>query len=322
MRLPFLPLCWAGILALGPVPVRAATWSLEEVAPELGEGKRPAIGRSVAGAEMMVAGQPFSTGIGLHSGSFLQIDLHKNAKRLVGAVGLQDGNRSSGAGLLVFGDGRLLWNSGLVNSGEAPKPFDVDLNGVRILALKVIPGHDFSFGDHVNLIEAALEYSGKKPESIHPDEVENLTEYDLTQISLAEEDGRERPVIAGMDPTGGTLSIASETFSSGFWMHSGRSLKVSLGGSAKSFTAKVGVQDGQKGSMEFVVLGDGRELARVGPLQGGEAAVPLSADLQGIEDLELQALAGPGGEYQDHGVWGDPILTLDGVRPKTAGQAP
>ncbi|MCX6872377.1 MAG: NPCBM/NEW2 domain-containing protein [Verrucomicrobia bacterium] len=56
-----------------------------------------------------------------------------------------------------FGDGKLLWESGVMKAGEAPKPCDVALTGVRTLLLEVGEAGDGKAQDHADWAEAKFE---------------------------------------------------------------------------------------------------------------------------------------------------------------------
>src|SRR5512133_410685 len=61
---------------------------------------------------------------------------------------------------------------------------------------------------------------------------------------------------------GGPLSIAGAHFSHGYGTHAPGKLRIDLAGGAQRFQAVVGVNDSAKdlGSVEFIVLGDKKEL--------------------------------------------------------------
>ena len=73
---------------------------------------------------------------------------------------------------------------------------------------------------------------------------------------------------------GGPLKIDGETFAHGVGTHAISNLRVNLDGNARSFPAKVGLDDGAegKGSIEFVVVGDGKVLRKSGLMAGRQPA--------------------------------------------------
>jgi len=81
-------------------------------------------------------------------------------------VGVND--LPSGKGSVEFivrGDGKVLWQSGVVRGGEAAKNVDVSVKGVRTLMLEVTDGKDGVERDHADWAEAALEVTGTQPKS-------------------------------------------------------------------------------------------------------------------------------------------------------------
>jgi len=87
----------------------------------------PHPGASVEGHPLSIGGQPFAHGLGTHAQSTFRVALHGQAERFTAAVGVDDevGQRGS----VVFklrGDGKLLWESGLLRGGEAAKAVTVD----------------------------------------------------------------------------------------------------------------------------------------------------------------------------------------------------
>lgn len=111
---------------------------------------------------------------------------------------------------------------------------------------------------------------------------------------------------------GAALTVAGEAHDSGIGTHADSVWKLNLEGRGIEFRSKVGVQDGSPGRVEFIVKGDGKELARSGPITGGDPAKPLYADLAGIRSLELIVDA-LGDTTSDHADWLDPVIVHNGA---------
>ena len=64
-----------------------------------------------------------------------------------------------------------------------------------------------------------------------------------------------------------------------------------------SVSALVGIGDESnvEGGVEFVLLGDGKELWRSGSLTKEAGAKPVQADIQGVQSLELRVEGSAGG---------------------------
>ena len=129
----------------------------------------PHPGASVEGHPLSIGGQPFAHGLGTHAQSTFRVALHGQAERFTAAVGVDDevGQRGS----VVFklrGDGKLLWESGLLRGGEAAKAVTVDLRGVKVLTLGVDDGGDGIDYDHADWANAELSVAAGKPEAMAP----------------------------------------------------------------------------------------------------------------------------------------------------------
>lgn len=115
---------------------------------------------------------------------------------------------------------------------------------------------------------------------------------------------------------GRTMTIAGQTFQRGFGTHATSSLLVLLDGKAKSFTAKVGLDDevkGQRPAVEFVLNGDGKKLWSSGIMHLGDSARLCQVSLAGIQKLELIVTDGRNGDYYDHANWADAQFEAAGV---------
>jgi alpha-galactosidase len=108
---------------------------------------------------------------------------------------------------------------------------------------------------------------------------------------------------------GNVLTIGGKTFEHGFGTHAESTLIIKLDGDAKSFSASVGVDDevnkNPASSVEFIVIGDGKELWHSGVMHAGDAAKDCQVDLSGVKALTLKVGdAGDGIDY-DHADWVD-----------------
>lgn len=65
---------------------------------------------------------------------------------------------------------------------------------------------------------------------------------------------------------------------------------------------------GTSGHVVFEVLGDGRSLARVGPLKGGDAARRISTPVAGVTNLQMVVTSAGGDGLGNYAVWGAPRL--------------
>ncbi|MBP8258872.1 MAG: NPCBM/NEW2 domain-containing protein [Verrucomicrobia bacterium] len=139
---------------------------------------QPQIDRSIREQPLAIAGRKFEHGVGTHARSVLWIQLDGGSERFRAHVGVDDA--AGGPGSVVFrvlGDGRTLYESGLMKTNQAAREIDVDLRGVQSLLLQVDDGGDGVSYDHANWAEARFEVAGARPRSI---EAPRETPYLLT----------------------------------------------------------------------------------------------------------------------------------------------
>jgi alpha-galactosidase len=118
---------------------------------------------------------------------------------------------------------------------------------------------------------------------------------------------------------GNPLQIAGQMFARGLGTHADSALYVQLNGGSRRFTAMVGVDDevGRPGSVEFRILGDGKELLKSGMIRRGEAARKVDVDVSGIMLLVLIVNSGPDGINYDHADWAEAAFEVVGPEPRT-----
>jgi alpha-galactosidase len=124
--------------------------------------------KSYVGKPLSIAGRKFERGVGTHAISTLVIDLKQSAVRFTAFVGIDDDTiqHPGSVEFRVIGDSRTLWKSGLVKSGQAPRPVDVDLRGIKLLILRVGDAKDGIGCDHGDWADAKIEFSGPRPETV------------------------------------------------------------------------------------------------------------------------------------------------------------
>jgi NPCBM/NEW2 domain/Right handed beta helix region len=109
---------------------------------------------------------------------------------------------------------------------------------------------------------------------------------------------------------GGPIRIGAAAFDHGIGTHAPSRIVVKVEGRCSVFVAAVGldeeVQD--RGSVVFEVWGDGERLANSGLVRGPQAAVPIAADVTGVDAMELRVSPGGDGNAFDHADWGDARL--------------
>jgi hypothetical protein len=121
--------------------------------------------------------------------------------------------------------------------------------------------------------------------------------------------------VGGTNAGDGTpLTIGGTVYPKGLGTNSVSDVTLYLGGNCSKFTATVGNDDdaGGNGSMTFSVLGDGKTLAATGTVRGHDPAQQISADLTGVQSLDLVVGDAGDGNAYDHGDWATPKLTCSG----------
>jgi alpha-galactosidase len=166
-----VPLCLVLTVTLVAVSAAAAAETVPLVSLDLSKMKqgwgKPQINQSIREKPLTIAGKKFAEGVGTHAHSTLWIDLAGGTDRFQASVGVDDA--AGGPASVVFrivGDGKKLFDSGLMKVGDAAKAVDVELRGVKILLLQVTDGGDGVHFDHANWADAQFVVSGAKPRAI------------------------------------------------------------------------------------------------------------------------------------------------------------
>jgi alpha-galactosidase len=119
--------------------------------------------QSVDGHGLSIGGQTFAHGLGTHAESILYINLKNAAQTFSASVGVDDEvnkNPASSIEFIVLGDGKILWQSGVMKAGEAAKNFTVNLASMKTLLLKAGDAGDGNSFDHADWADAKFETDG------------------------------------------------------------------------------------------------------------------------------------------------------------------
>jgi len=122
--------------------------------------------RSVDGNTLSVGGQAFERGLGTHANSRLVYGVHGGFRRFAAMVGLDDEAKPGApvrACFEVWGDGRKLWESEPVATGEPARPVSVDITGVGRLELRVRSLEAIIDHLHADWLEARVLASESEP---------------------------------------------------------------------------------------------------------------------------------------------------------------
>ncbi len=128
-----------------------------ENTPMLGLHWEPAINRNVLGGPIMVTGETFENGIGVHSRSSLTYDLKGAYKEFVTSFGIDDNSgQLADVTVLILVDGRRRFAETNVRRGKLFGPVRIDLVGAKRIELIVDFGENGGLQDRFNWVEPAL----------------------------------------------------------------------------------------------------------------------------------------------------------------------
>src|SRR4029077_6013957 len=103
----------------------------------------PQANKSVDGHPIFIDGKRFEYCFGTHAISALRVALHGKAERFTATVGVDDEVGQRGTAVFkIVGDGKTLWESGVLRGGDPAKEVSVDLRGVNKLLLLVSDAGD------------------------------------------------------------------------------------------------------------------------------------------------------------------------------------
>jgi alpha-galactosidase len=126
---------------------------------------QPCKNRSVYGESLVIAGEKFARGFGTHSESRIFVNLAGGARSFTAAVGVDDAVKDkpqASVEFYVVGDGKVLWQSGVMKSGDAARRCHLNVAGVTSLLLKVGDADDGIAFDHADWADARFEAAGSQ----------------------------------------------------------------------------------------------------------------------------------------------------------------
>lgn len=129
---------------------------------------KPQTNHSVTGKPISIGGKTFQRGVGTHAnGSFVIALGGANSFRAV--VGLDDDTGGRGSvQFQILADGKMIFDSGVMNSNTPAKSVNVRLRGAKILVLKATDAGDGGTHDHADWADAQFVFTGQQPEPFVP----------------------------------------------------------------------------------------------------------------------------------------------------------
>ena len=161
--------CAAGVLALGLCARAGEVVWLDtlELTPIRQITGSPQANLSTVGTPLSLATRAFKRGVGTHANSFFFVDLKGGATRFSAWVGVDDAaGDAASVNFRVLGDGKVLFESGLMHVGDQPKEVALDVAGVKTLALLALDCDDGDKEDKADWADALFEVAGEKPVTI------------------------------------------------------------------------------------------------------------------------------------------------------------
>ncbi|GAG46001.1 unnamed protein product, partial [marine sediment metagenome] len=124
--------------------------------------------KSIQSKPLTIAGRTFEKGVGTHAASLMYIDLKKSCRSFSAYVGVDDevNGKIGSVRFRIYGDGKLLFNSGVLKTGDPAKKVDIKLAGCKTLTLSVDPAGDNTSYDHADWADAAFVVAGDDPVAI------------------------------------------------------------------------------------------------------------------------------------------------------------
>ena len=124
---------------------------------------------SIGSTTLSLRGTTYASGVGTHASSTITYDLAGGYTRFLSDVGIDDevnGRGTGSADFQVFGDGKLLYDSGTITNASGIASLDVDLTGVKTLTLvagSVNGDIDFAHADWAGAKLLPVATVGKTP---------------------------------------------------------------------------------------------------------------------------------------------------------------
>lgn len=115
------------------------------------------VDRNVQGDPIIMGGRTFERGVGVHSRTEVSYPLGGAYEQFAATIGIDDAVRPYGSVIMVVkGDGRVLFDSGLVTGDMPTRDILVDVAGVQTLTLLVDYGEGLDASDQANWGDARL----------------------------------------------------------------------------------------------------------------------------------------------------------------------
>lgn len=113
--------------------------------------------RSAGGGPLTLDGRTFAKGLGAHAHSELTYELAGRFEIFAAVIGIDDAVRPGGSvAFRVLGDGRTLFEGGVMTGRDDGRPVRVPVSGVNTLTLVVTDGDGLDLADHADWADARV----------------------------------------------------------------------------------------------------------------------------------------------------------------------
>ncbi len=125
--------------------------------------------KSFNGKPLSIGGRKYEHGIGARATSTLWLELDGRVDRFSAFVGVDDAANSPAAAvrIMIIGDERKLWDSGVMKRGDKAQHLDVPLGGVRSVLLTINHASESNAQNLADIIDARFIYSGAVPRTVN-----------------------------------------------------------------------------------------------------------------------------------------------------------
>jgi hypothetical protein len=115
-------------------------------------------GKSVDGHGLSIGGRKFATGIGTHAAAGMMIETGGQAQAFQAFVGIDDevAPKLGTVDFRILADGKEVWNSGVMKTGDPAKEIKLPLAGIKTLVLLTGDGEDDINNDHADWAGATI----------------------------------------------------------------------------------------------------------------------------------------------------------------------
>lgn len=147
---------------MGTFPV--ASLNLSHVRQDWGQ---PRANRSVDGNPLRIGSETFLSGLGTHANSVLNIKIGGRGKSFSATVGVDSevGNNPGSVNFQIYGDGKLLAESGIMRSGQNAKQLKASIEKIKNIRLIVTDAGDGINYDHADWANAEITMTEGNPET-------------------------------------------------------------------------------------------------------------------------------------------------------------